>query len=131
MIFDTDVLIWFSRSEPKARDLVDSTIERALSIVSFMELLQGARSKAEMNEIQRFVRESDFRLIPLSASIGDVAAALIEEHALKSGLRIEDALIAATAREAGEVLATANLRHFRPIRNLTLKAFRPGGRSVS
>ena len=131
MIFDTDVLIWLSREDEKAKELIEATEDRATSIVSYMELLQGALSKAEMKTIQEFVRNTGFRVIPLNESIGHLAAALIEEHALSSGLRIEDALIAATARESGEVLATANIRHFRPIRNLELKAFRPSRRSVS
>jgi predicted nucleic acid-binding protein len=125
MIFDTDVLIVLSRREFVALSLVDSTSDRSLSIVTFMELMQGARSKVEMQEIQRFIRESDFTVLPLTEAIGDLAAALIEQHALSNGLRLEDALIAATARETGEVLVTGNLRHFRAIRNLTLQPYRP------
>ena len=53
---------------------------------------------------------------------------MMETHALRSGLQVADALIAATAREAGEILATGNIRHFRPIAGLRLKAFRPDPR---
>src|SRR5258708_2750505 len=109
MIFDTDVLVWFSRREPVARSLVDTDTDRSLSIVTLMELLQGARSKLEMKEIRSFIREFDFTVLPLSESIGDVAAALIEEYAHSTGLRLEDALIAATAREQSEVLVTGNV----------------------
>ncbi len=35
-----------------------------------------------------------------------LTASLMEAHALRSGLQIADALIAATARESGETLAT-------------------------
>jgi len=48
----------------------------------------------------------------------------VEEHALKDGLQVADALIAATAREHGLILATGNVRHFRSIPTLSLKAFR-------
>jgi predicted nucleic acid-binding protein len=54
---------------------------------------------------------------------------LIEEHALLAGLHLEEALIAATAMEAGEVLATSNFRHFRVIHRLESKAFHPSARS--
>lgn len=54
-----------------------------------------------------------------------LAASLMEAHAVRSGLQLADALIAATARETGETLATGNVRHFRPIPGLLLKAFRP------
>jgi len=63
----------------------------------------------------------------LSESIGQRAAALIERHALSDGLQLADALIAATAIEYGEKLATGNARHFRSIRNLELHAFKPRG----
>jgi predicted nucleic acid-binding protein len=69
--------------------------------------------------------EYDFEVVPLDEGIGYRAAALIEEHALASRLQIPDALIAATALERGEVLATANARHFRAVRKLELKVLRP------
>jgi len=49
----------------------------------------------------------------------------MEAHALKGGLQVADAIIGATARETGEILATGNIRHFRPIAGLRLKIFRP------
>jgi predicted nucleic acid-binding protein len=125
MTFDSDVLIWFSRGDPEATGLIRATSDRSASIVVLMEVLQGARSKREMRVIKESLSDLRFRIIPLSESIGHTAASLIEEHAHSSGLRIEDALIAATAIEAGEVLATANTRHFAPIRGLAVKAFRP------
>jgi predicted nucleic acid-binding protein len=125
VIFDSDVLIWFSRGDPNAIALVNSSVDRAVSIVSLMEVLQGVKSKAEMRITKQFFQLLNFRILPLSESIGHIAAGLIEEHALSCGLRLEDALIAATARETSETLATGNVRHFGPIANLDLKPFRP------
>jgi predicted nucleic acid-binding protein len=125
VIFDSDVLIWFSRHEQAAIELVDADQNRFVSIVSVIEVLQGAKSKQEMREFQSFMRASDFEILGLNASIGDLAATLIEEHALSNGLELADALIAATAREAGQTLATGNVRHFRSIPRLHLKHFRP------
>jgi len=128
VIFDSDVLIWSSRSDAEAVALVNSTRDRAVSIITVMESLQGVRSKSEMRTTKQFFHQINFRILPLTESIGHIAAGLIEEHALSGGLRIEDALIAATAREAGETLATANVRRFRDIANLDLKPFRPRSR---
>jgi predicted nucleic acid-binding protein len=125
MIFDSDVLIWLSRSDGDAIALVESTPDRSLSVVTLMEILQGVRSKAEMKQTQESLRNLAFRVLPLTESIGNLAAGLIEEHTLSHGLQMPDALIAATAIGAGEVLATANLRHFRPIKRLALKPFHP------
>jgi predicted nucleic acid-binding protein len=128
VIFDSDVLIWFLRGDPSAIELIDSTTDRAISIVTLMEVQQGAKSKLEMKTTRELLRQTKFRVLSLTESIGHIAAGLIEEHALSCGLGIPDALIAATAREAGETLATCNLRHFRPIVNLHLKPFRPRAR---
>jgi predicted nucleic acid-binding protein len=125
MTFDSDVLIWFSRGEPEAAELIRVTPDRSISIVVLMEVLQGARSKQDMRIIKESFTSLRFRVLPLGESIGHTAAALIDEHALSTGLHLEDALIAATAIDTGGLLATASTRHFGPIRGLALKAFRP------
>jgi predicted nucleic acid-binding protein len=127
MVFDSDILIWFLRREPNAIEFVDDTTDRAVSIMTQMEAIQGARSKAEARVIHSLLRDEGFRILPLSEAIGHTAAALIDEFALSNGLHAEDALIAATAIESGEVLATANHKHFSPIRRLAIKNFRPRG----
>jgi predicted nucleic acid-binding protein len=127
MIFDTDVLIWCFRGNRRALEMIGSDLERALSIVSFMELVQGARSLTEVREIRRFLRDNAFQILPLDEARSHLAASLMETHALRSGLQVADALIAATARDTGEILATGNSRHFRPIAGLRLKTFRPSG----
>ncbi len=125
MMFDTDVLIWVLRGNRTAAELLDRQTERSVSIVSLMELQQGARSKEESRAIRRFFLNNELELIPISESISHLAATLVEDHALKDGLRVTDALIAATARENGFILATGNVRHMRSVPGLELKAFRP------
>lgn len=125
MIFDTDILIWQSRGNLRAANAVNAVVDRELSIVSWMELLQGARSRLEARQIRQALRQLQFRILPLSEPIGARAAALIEEHALAHGIQLADALIASTAMESGLPLCTANAKHFRPIRALSRVAFRP------
>lgn len=125
MIFDTDVLVWASRGNLRAARTIDAASDRALSIVSFMELLQGARSKLESRQIRQSLRQLRFRILPLSETIGATAAAIVEQHALAHGIQVADALIAATAIEADLPLCTANVKHFRPISSLSRVAFRP------
>ena len=123
MIFDTDVLIWFFRGNRRAADLIATQTSPEMSIVSLMELFQGARDRSELRVIRRFLQENGFHVIPLNEPISHLAATLMEEHALSDGLQVADALIAATARQNGSPLATANVRHFRSIAGLELKAF--------
>jgi predicted nucleic acid-binding protein len=125
MIFDTDVLIWASRGNLRAARVIDAASDRTLSIVTLMEILHNARSKLEVRQIQQSLRQLQFRVLPLSEPIGAMAAALIEQHALAHGIQLADALVAATAIALGDPLCTANAKHFRPIRALSLKAFRP------
>jgi predicted nucleic acid-binding protein len=125
VLFDTDVLIWFLRGDGKAAELMTSRPDRAVSIISLMELLQGARSRTEVKVIRRFLTEGGFRVIVANESISHLAATLMEDHALTDGLQVADALIAATARQTASVLVTGNVRHFRAIPGLELKVFRP------
>jgi predicted nucleic acid-binding protein len=125
VIFDTDVLIWFFRGDRNAKDLIESDSGRAISIVSLMELFQGARSLAEIGIIRRFFPAAGFRVIAVSEPISHLAATLMEEFSMRAGLHVTDALLAATARETAGTLVTGNIRHFRAIPQLELKAFRP------
>lgn len=124
MIFDSDVLIWAFRGNVQSARVITEAPDRALSIVSLMELLQGARSKAEARQIRRSLRQNDFRILPLSESIGALALTIIEENALAHGIELADALIAASAIEAGMPLCTGNVKHFRAIDELVHVAFR-------
>ena len=90
-----------------------------------MELYQGARTRDESRIIRRFFQENAFRIIPINEAISHLAVTLIEDHARNNGLQVADALIAATARETASTLATGNVKHFRSIPGLELKAFNP------
>jgi predicted nucleic acid-binding protein len=125
MLIDTDVLIWVLRGNAKAARVVDEIPERRISVVTFMELLQGAPDKNESRLIKGFLADLGFRTLPLTENIGHRAAIYIEEYGLAAGLRTADALIAATAAEHGLVLCTGDRTHYRAIRDLALEPFRP------
>ena len=58
MIFDTDVMIWAFRGNGKALDAIDEATARSISSITYMELLQGVRNKAEMLSMKRFLMPS-------------------------------------------------------------------------
>jgi predicted nucleic acid-binding protein len=125
MQFDTDVLIWFLRGHSSAARLIQNTTERHISVVSYMELLQGARDKKESRTIRSFLSDFNFQTLPLTENIGHRALIYIEEYGLKAGMCVADALVAATAVENRFTLATANRKHYRPIEDLDINIFRP------
>lgn len=49
----------------------------------------------------------------------------MEEYALAASMSMADALIAASAVEAHQTLLTGNARHYRAVKQLDLKHFRP------
>ena len=125
MLFDTDVLIWVFRGNPKAAKWIEGTVDRFLSVISYMELIQGARDKQEVRTIKAFLADAGFQMAPLSENIGHRASIYMEEFGLKAGMSMADALLAATAVENHLALCTANQRHYRGISELQLKPFQP------
>jgi len=125
MLFDTDVLIWVQRGNQQAAALVEREEERCISVLTYMELLQGAKEKRQHEYILDFFREFSIRILPLSENIGHRAAIYIEEYSLSHGLRVGDAIIAATATENALTLCTANSKHYKPIKELKLRVFKP------
>lgn len=125
MLFDTDILIWIQRGNEKAANLVENENSRYISIQTYMELFQCARSKKEHQIVRKFLQEMDFIVLPLTENIGHRAAVYIEEYTLSSGLRSGDAIIAATSMENNLLLATGNVKHFKDIKDLQIKTFKP------
>jgi len=125
MLFDTDILIWIQRGNVRAARLVDRTDQRLISVQTFMELLQAARDKRQHAIIKRYLTDLSFSVLPLTENIGHRALVYVEEYGLSSGMRAGDAIVAATATENGLTLATGNARHFRPVKGLALRIFRP------
>ncbi len=125
MLFDTDVIIWALRGSEQAARMIDQADRLELSIVSYMELLQGARDKKDLRLTKAFLTDLGFRIVPLSENIGHRASIYLEEYCLKSKLGLPDALIAATAAENEVVLCTGNAKDYRNISEIELKVFRP------
>jgi predicted nucleic acid-binding protein len=125
MLFDTDVLIFVQRGNIKAAKLIEKTREHKISILTYMELLQGAKDKKQHKYTIDFLKTFDFEILPLTENIGHRAAVYVEEYSLSHNIRAGDAIIAATAVENGQSLSTANVKHFKHIKELDLVIFRP------
>ena len=125
MRVDTDVLIWHLRGYPQATSRLDEFGALTLSAVSYLELLQGMRNKAELVAVKKMLQHRAATLLPVSEAITQRAIDLMEWLTLSHGLQMGDALIAATALEHGLPVLTANVKHFSAIAELKVEAFVP------
>jgi len=90
-----------------------------------MELLQGAKNKTQHKYVKEFIATFNFTVLPLTENIGHRASIYIEEYSLSSGMRSGDAIIAATAVENSLALSSSNTKHFKVVKELELKSFKP------
>lgn len=125
VLIDTDVLVWLTRGHAGAAARLMNALPWQLSAVTYIELAQGSRNKAELLRIKKGLRAGAARIVPIDESISTRAMKLIDAHALSHGLKLGDALIAATALEHDLSLLTANAKHFKSIRGLKTEAFIP------
>lgn len=96
-----------------------------MSIVTYMELVQGMRNKEELRLLRKALILWGISPLMIDERISQRAAYYVEEYFLSHALRLADALIAATAVERSLPLATANLKHYQVISDLKLVVFQP------
>ncbi|MCM0608482.1 MAG: type II toxin-antitoxin system VapC family toxin [Ideonella sp. WA131b] len=125
MLVDTDVLIWHLRGYPQAMRRLDELGALTLSAVSYLEVLQGMRNKAELVAVKKMLAHRAATLLPVSEAITRRAIELMEAITLSHGLQMGDALIAATALDHGLPVLTANVKHFGAVQGLKVEAFIP------
>ena len=93
--------------------------------MSYLEVLQGMRNKAELVAVKKMLAHRAATLLPVSEAITQRAIELMEAITLSHGLQMGDALIAATALDHGLPVLTANVKHFGAIQGLKVEAFIP------
>ena len=119
-LIDSNVLIDVSRGNEGAIKYVDRLAEPwAISQVTAMELVVGARDKRDLATIDGFL--SLYPVVPLSSSIGTGAYRLLKTYAKSHGLHVFDSLVAATAMEEALTLITLNRKHYQMLEGLQLK----------
>ena len=63
MLIDTDVLIWYLRGNDKAAKVVERQAGFFVSVVTYIELVQGMRNKQELIELRRAFQEFSAKVI--------------------------------------------------------------------
>ena len=125
MIVDTDVLIWYLRGNKNAQKAIIANVPFKISVINYMELLQGLRDKREYRTLQKYFKNWSIEIIQINENISSRAMFYIEDHCLSHSMELGDAIIAATALECSEVLLTANEKHYSFIPNIQISKFKP------
>jgi predicted nucleic acid-binding protein len=125
MLVDTDVLIWYLRGNAEAARALERLDSFGISAVTYMELVQGMRSKHELRILRSTLAEWGVGIRMIDEAISTRAVIYVEQHFHSHSLQLADALIAATAIEDGVPLLTANHRPYRVLPDLSLEVFRP------
>ncbi len=125
MIVDTDVLIWYMRGNKKAYDTIEKLDSFYISVVTYIELVQGMRNKKELIELRKAFRNWNTKFLYINEEISSKSMFFVERHYLSHRLELADALIAATALVNGLPILTANDKHYKMIKELEIKKFRP------
>jgi predicted nucleic acid-binding protein len=105
VLFDTNILIDYLRGIPQARAECDRHSDRAISIISWMEVMAGSTA---VNEAAARAFLLNFHTLPLGADVAERAFPLRRS----SRIKLPDAIIQATAESAGRLLITRNTRDF-------------------
>lgn len=123
MLIDTDVLIWATRGSAKAQQTLDDIDQPSISLVTVIELMQGARDANELRQIEQGLASWGATVLPIDAAISTVATNLIRDYALSNGLQLADALVAASAIHHELMLMSGNRKHFEKISDLAFQPF--------
>ena len=125
MIIDTDVLIWYMKGNEKAFKVIENSTSFFISVVTYMELVQGMRNKNELNNFRRALHGWNTKLLYISEEISVKAMFFVEQHYLSHSIQLADALIGATAISHGFPILTGNGKHYKILKDLQIKKFRP------
>jgi predicted nucleic acid-binding protein len=104
-LFDTNILVDYLNAVPQARAELQRYTDKAVSIVTWMEVMVGTSPELEA-ATRRFL--SDFKVVALDERIAERAVSLRRNHRIK----LPDAVIWATAQMHAMLLVTRNIKEF-------------------
>lgn len=123
MIVDTDVLIWYSRGEQQAIDLIHSLDRFNLSVVTYIEIIQGVRNKKELNAFKKALGILNAQVLQIDELISTKAMFYVEQYSLSHSMELADALIGASAVIKQLPLITGNEKHYKHLPEIKIQKF--------
>ena len=107
-VFDTNILIDYLNGVSKAAEEIDRFDEKAISIITYIEVLVGLDDVAVIEKVKNFL--ATFQLIGVNQNVADLSITARKKHRLK----VPDAIIFGTAQFFGALLVTRNSKDFPP-----------------
>jgi predicted nucleic acid-binding protein len=104
-LFDTNILIDFLRGVPAARDEFARYEDKAISVVTWMEVMAGVSAAVE-RRTRMFL--DGFVLVGLDEAVAERAVALRRQYRLK----LPDAIVWASAQVGAMLLVTRDTKGF-------------------
>jgi len=124
LIVDTDVLIWYLRGNEKALKTIENLESFSISVVTYMELVQGMRNKKELNSLRQALHAWNATILYITEEISAKAMFAVEQHFLSHSMQLADALVGSTAVTHGLPLLTGNDKHYKIMKDVQIKKFR-------
>jgi predicted nucleic acid-binding protein len=125
LMIDSDVLIWYMRGNSKAYNKIEEQNGFFISVVTYMELVQGMQNKRELTLLRKTMRNWNAKILYINEDISTKAMFFVEQHFLSHSIVLADALIGATAISNGLKLLTSNIKHYKILKNIELEVFKP------
>ena len=104
-LFDTNILIDYLSGIPQARLELERYSNRAISVITWMEVMAGA-TRVDERQIRAFLLT--FNILPVTTEIAEQAFDLRRQRKIK----LPDAIILATAQVEDRLFITRNTRDF-------------------
>ncbi len=123
MIVDTDVLIWYSRGHQKAIDAIHSLDKFSISVVTYIEVMQGVRNKKELNVFKKALGILNAQVIQIDELISTKAMFYVEQYILSHSMELADALIGASAVIKQLPLFTGIEKHYNHLPEIKIQKF--------
>lgn len=123
MLIDTDVLIWYMRGSEKAYKTIENAGNFFISVVTYMELVQGMRNKKELTSLRKAINGWNAKIIYITEEISAKAMFFVEQNFLSHSMQLADALIGASAIVHGLPILTGNDKHYKVMVDIKIKKF--------
>ena len=121
VVVDADVMIEVLRKNPSVASYLRNDIGAfniVLSAITVAEIQQGATSKENLQQINRFLKQ--YIVLPIDYHISNIFTNLVQKYVLSHNTDIGDSFVAATALHYQLPLLTMNHKHYKHVPNLQL-----------